>query len=197
LLYGTELFELATRRDAAGACRAYFNTSSTPDMGGSVAVASGHTYRLANEQGGLCLDVPGGVATSGTKLQQWTCNSLDPHNWKLTATSGGFFTLTNERSGLCLAIPSTSPPTGGGVLQWTCSATDVQLWQVVSVPGGVNLVSTVSGRCVEVNAGSTTSGAVVQQADCNGAAWQVWRRLGRSGPAAGSGCWPRYGGRRS
>jgi lysophospholipase L1-like esterase len=174
-LDGTELLELATRRDAAGACHAYFNTSSAPDMGGDVAVASGRTYRLANGQGGLCLDVPGDVTTSGTKLQQWTCNSLDPQNWKLTATSGGVFTLTNERSGLCLAVPRTSPPTGGGVLQSTCSATDVQLWQVVSVPGGVNLVSTASGRCVEVNGGSTTPGAVVQQGACNGTAWQVWR----------------------
>jgi lysophospholipase L1-like esterase len=172
---GTELLEIATRRDSAGGCRAYFGTAPAPGTGDNATVASGHTYRLANTTSGQCLDVPGGATAAGTKLRQWTCNGYDPQNWRLTAASGGYFTMTDERSGLCLDVPKSSTANGVQLQQWTCNGTGAQLWQVMNAGAGVNLVSKASGRCLEVAAGSATPGAVVRQWTCNGAAWQLWR----------------------
>jgi lysophospholipase L1-like esterase len=172
---GNDLLEIATRRDTGGACRAYVGTAPAAGTGDNATIASGRTYGLANANSGGCLDVPAGATTAGTLLQQWTCNGLDPQNWKLVAKTGGYYTVTNERSGLCLDVPNSSTLKGVRLRQWTCNGTAAQLWQVVNAGTGVNLVSKASGRCAEVNAGSAADGAVVQQWTCNGAAWQVWR----------------------
>lgn len=172
---GAKLLEIATRRDSAGACRAYFGTAASPGTGDWADAAAGGTYRLVSGKSGLCLDVPNGATTAATKLQQWTCNGFDPQNWKETAKSGGYVTLTDERSGLCLDVPSASKDKGVQLQQWKCNGTDAQLWKITKSGNGATIVSKASGLCVDVANGSLTAGAAVQQWTCNGTPAQLWR----------------------
>ena len=172
---GATLLEVATRRRADGSCAAFFATGSAKGTGDAAGVAAGATYRLASLASGQCFDVTGGSGSAGTKLQQWTCNSLDPQNWKLTSKGSGYFTLTSEQSGLCVDVPGGSKTKGVQVQQWTCNNTSTQQWRLVNVGrGAYNLVSKVSGLCLDVVNGATTAGTAVQQWTCNSTAAQLW-----------------------
>jgi lysophospholipase L1-like esterase len=172
---GATLLEVATRRQADGSCAAFFATGAARGTGDATGVASGETYRLRSVQSGHCLDVTGGSGAAGVKLQQWTCNGLDPQNWKFTGKGSGYFTLTSEQSGKCLDVPKSSTTRGVQLQQWTCNGTDAQLWHAVNVGrGAYNLVSKVSGLCLDVASGSMAPGAAVQQWTCNGSSAQIW-----------------------
>jgi lysophospholipase L1-like esterase len=173
---GASVLELATARQADGTCAASFGTGSTVGTGDAAGVTSGETYRLRSVESGLCFDVTGGSGATGVELEQWTCNGLDPQNWKLVAKGSGYFTLTSEQSNLCAGVPGGSTSPGIQVQQVTCNGTNAQLWRLVSVGGtSYNLVSKLSGLCLDVAGGSTVAGGAVQQYTCNGLAPQIWQ----------------------
>ncbi|MEV4753757.1 RICIN domain-containing protein [Micromonospora sp. NPDC049559] len=170
---GTRVLELATRRQADGTCAAFFATG--PATATPTSLAATRTYRLRAAVSGHCLDVTGGSVTSGTKLQQWNCNSLDPQNWKVTAVAGGYLTLTSEQSGMCLDVPGSSTTNGVRLQQWTCNNTRAQQWRAVSVGrDAYTIVSAVSGLCLDVADASTAPAAAVRQWTCDGTRGQLW-----------------------
>jgi hypothetical protein len=44
---------------------------------------TGHDGRLVNVRSGKCLDIPGGSATPGKRLQIFTCNGTAAQRWTL------------------------------------------------------------------------------------------------------------------
>jgi lysophospholipase L1-like esterase len=172
---GASVLEVATRRRPDGVCSAFFGTGTTTGTGDAAGLTAGQTYRLRNVHSGLCFDVTGGSGAAGVKLEQWTCNSLDPQNWRLTGRGGGYFTLTSEQSNLCVDVPGAARSTGTVVQQLPCTGTNEQLWQLSNVGGtSYTVKSKVSGLCLDVAGGSMTAGGAVQQWTCNGLSPQIW-----------------------
>jgi lysophospholipase L1-like esterase len=172
---GGTVLEVATRRQADGTCAAFFGSAPTLGTGDATGVVTGGTYRLRSVHSGLCFDVSGGSGSIGVKLEQWTCNGLDPQNWKLVTGNGSYFTLRSEQSNLCAAVPGGSTSPGVVLQQQTCTTTSEQLWRLVNVGGtSYTLVSKVSGLCLDVAGGSMAAGGAVAQWTCNGLGPQIW-----------------------
>jgi lysophospholipase L1-like esterase len=173
---GGSVLEVATRRQADGSCAPFFGTAATLGTGDATGVTPGETYRLANVHSGLCFDVSGGSGAVGVKLEQWTCNGLDPQNWKMVDQGSGYFALVSEQSKLCADVPGGSTDPGVAVQQSTCDGTPGQLWRPVNLGGtSYNLVSKASGLCLDVAGGSLAPGGGVQQWTCNGLGPQIWQ----------------------
>ncbi|GIH20262.1 RICIN domain-containing protein [Rugosimonospora africana] len=172
---GSTVLEVATKRQADGTCAPYFGSAPTLGTSDAAGVVSGETYRLRSVHSGLCFDVSGGSGQAGVTLEQWTCNGLDPQNWKLVDQGNGYFTLRSEQSNLCADVPGDSTSPGVAVRQNGCDDTAGQQWRLVNVGGtSYNLVSRASGLCLDVAGGSLTPGGTVQQWTCNGLGPQLW-----------------------
>ncbi|MFC1419061.1 ricin-type beta-trefoil lectin domain protein [Streptacidiphilus cavernicola] len=117
--------------------------------------------------GGLCLDVRGGLTADGTAVQLWGCNHTAAQTLSYQADN------TVRVLGKCLTV------SGGGTANNTpvgiaaCAGTAAQAW---SHGSDGTLVNPASGRCLDVPNGNTTPGAVqLQLYDCNGTAAQLWK----------------------
>ena len=164
--------EVATQWDG-NVCRAYFARGRLLGSGGSDGVASGNKDRLVNVMSGLCLDVSGGAATAGTKIQQWTCNGLAPQNWTLAAASDGSFALRAENSGLCLAVAAGPSGAGAAIEQQPCDGSAPQRWSPRNVGAGYFTLAH-DGLCLDDSGGSTTAGTPMQLWSCNDLSPQIW-----------------------
>jgi hypothetical protein len=164
--------EVATQWDG-NVCRAYFARGRLLGSGGSDGVASGNKDRLVNVMSGLCLDVSGGAATAGTKIQQWTCNGLTPQNWTLAAASDGSFALRAENSGLCLAVAAGPSGAGAAIEQQPCDGSAPQRWSPRNVGAGYFTLAH-DGLCLDDSGGSTTAGTPMQLWSCNDLSPQIW-----------------------
>ncbi|MEV6520315.1 RICIN domain-containing protein [Longispora sp. NPDC051575] len=86
------------------------------------------SYRIANAESGLCVDVSGASGSAGAQIIQWTCSTDSNQRWIATAVSGGY-TLTSQSSGLLLTTASTTDGalitqqanTGSALQRWTIS----------------------------------------------------------------------------
>lgn len=64
---------------------------------------------------------------------------------------------------------------GTNIQQYTCNGTDAQKFQLVEVGAGYsNIVSTKSGKCVDVANGSTDNNANIQILTCGAGDNQKW-----------------------
>ena len=164
--------ELATQWDG-NVCRAWFARGHLLGSGDADGVASGGKYRLVNVMSGLCLDVSGGAATAGTKIEQWTCNGLTPQNWTFTVASDGSYALRAENSGLCLAVTAGATAAGAGIEQQPCDGSVPQRWTPRNVGRGYFVLGH-AGLCLDDSGGSTTAGTAMQLWSCNDLSPQIW-----------------------
>jgi putative alpha-1,2-mannosidase len=108
------------------------DTPSRPDGGGGARQVPGrlaerhcqrHRHRSVRVQRQRRPDT-GAAATSGTKMELYTCNGTVSQDWRAT-TSGQ---LINLNSGRCLDDPSSSTTPGTQVRLWGCDNTATQDW---------------------------------------------------------------------
>lgn len=126
---------------------------------------------------GLCLDVQGGSAASGTPIQLWDCNGNGWQTW--TYQSGSFVGW----AGKCLDVRWAGTANGTPVQLWDCNGTPAQQW---SLRNG-QLVG-IGGKCLDVNDFHSVQGQTLQMWDCNGGANQQFHYAGSSpGDGAGDG----------
>ncbi|MFC8723474.1 RICIN domain-containing protein, partial [Kitasatospora sp. NPDC057198] len=78
----------------------------------AVTLPAAGTYQLAVVKSGMCLDVPSGSTSSGTKLQQWGCGGQTNQQFRLVPVSSGVYQLVNVKSGMCVDVPSGSTVSG-------------------------------------------------------------------------------------
>jgi hypothetical protein len=95
-----------------------------------IEVGNGNLH-LMNAHSGLCLDARGS-ATSGTPVQQWTCNQISNENWEL---NGPAFTVsfTSRVSGTkkyCLDVNDNGP----SAQIYGCNGTPSQIWKINAPP---------------------------------------------------------------
>jgi hypothetical protein len=89
-------------------------------------------YHFQNDASHLCLDARGG-ATTGTPVQQWTCNSISNENWEFYEEFGADYPLTfySRVSGTrshCLDVPWAQTTVGLAMQIARCNGTPAQQW---------------------------------------------------------------------
>jgi len=76
----------------------------------------------------LCIDLPGGNAYNGNKLQLWGCNGGDSQNW---AWDNGQIKYAADDS-FCIDLPGGNAENGNQLWLWECSDGDSQQWSIYS-----------------------------------------------------------------
>ncbi len=151
------------------------------------AAAVTFTSTGVNQNGGNCLDLPGGSSASGTQLRAFTCGSGANQNLGFTPVAGPSDTYTiTTQSGQCVDVHGASTADDAAIIQWPCHGGSNQQWRLtpVSVSGTdktFNLVSVSSGKCVTPSGGSSASNTSLVQLPCATANGRVWRLPGFTG----------------
>ncbi|WP_438435261.1 fibronectin type III domain-containing protein [Gorillibacterium sp. sgz500922] len=162
-------------RDAAGNVSASSNVVTVTTISASTDIVSGAVYKLTARHSGKNLDVEGGSAADGAKVQQWTDNGNAQQKWKVVDVGGGYYKLLAESSGKALTVAGNSTADGASVQQWTDTGGSNQKWKIVSLgDGSYKLLVEFSGKALDVIGGYTNDGAAVQQWTDNGNAQQKW-----------------------
>ena len=165
------------------------NQRLTTVVTGALPVGSQHTITLTGSatanptsgetvgDGGLCLDVRGGITTNNTAIQIYTCNHTAAQQITYTASN------TVQVLGKCLDAANAGTANGTLVQLYDCNTSGSQTW--IAQTNG-ELLNPQSGRCLTVPGGDTTPGAVqLQLQDCNAGSAQVWKLP--PGPVTGPG----------
>jgi hypothetical protein len=140
-------------------------------------VTSGATYVLKALNSGLCVDVTGGSAASGAKLEQWTCLAGHANQqWMVTSKGSGQYELRSvNNTAECMDVYKASLDSGAIVQQWSCNNQPNQRWTLKSLGNNqYNVVSVNSGKCLDVYQASTAAGSAIDQWSCNGHASQTF-----------------------
>jgi hypothetical protein len=120
---------------------------------------------VAGDNSSTCVDNNNGSATTGNKVQMWTCDGFAPaQNWTV-ATNG-----TLQIDGGCLDISGANTANGTLIDWWTCNGGSNQQWQAVNG----QLVNPSSGKCLDDPNSNTTNGTQLILWTCNGGSNQQW-----------------------
>ena len=120
---------------------------------------------VAGDDTAECVDVNGGSATPGTKVQMWTCNN-GPTSQQWTLESNGTLGI----NGQCMDITGASTANGALIEEWTCTGGANQQW--IAVNG--ELVNPASGKCLDDPGFNTAQGTQLDLWTCNGGSNQQW-----------------------
>ncbi|GIE74748.1 glycosyl hydrolase [Actinoplanes philippinensis] len=116
---------------------------------------------------GKCLDISGGGAADGTKVQLWTCNGSGAQVWSIAGQ-----VWRNPQSNKCLDVAGGATANGTKAQLWTCNGSGAQNW--VAQAGGT-VRNPQSGRCLDVSQNSSADGQQIHLWDCHTGANQQWR----------------------
>ena len=157
-------------------------------LAGTAAAATAFTSIVVNQGNGNCADVPGGAATNGLQLIQWSCNAQTNQSFAFTPVAGttDTYTIGTVTPGGCMDISGGGTADNAQVIQWTCHGGTNQRFRLPAVPIGgatntVNLVSVASGKCVAPAGDATGSNTGLVQLPCSTAPGRVWRLPGLAG----------------
>ncbi|MFD9797117.1 CAP domain-containing protein [Streptomyces sp. NPDC059070] len=132
--------------------------------------------------GGKCLDVRGGIQTSGTPVQIHGCNGTASQKWTYTEQPGQIG-ATMSAFGKCLDVANSGTADRTPVRLWDCNGSGAQKW--VRYQGDV-LINPQSNKCLDVPGGIAADDTALQIYTCNYTASQVWKwgDQGQNPPAA-------------
>jgi len=116
------------------------------------------------------LSIPGAAATIATCLISHAACATAPRPPSPAQ-------LVAQHSTKCLTSVSTGGANGSTFEQWGCTGNEqTQAFTLEHLSGRkYQIVSTSSGRCLEVRGGSKADGAVIDQRDCNRSKKQSWK----------------------
>ncbi|WBB64807.1 RICIN domain-containing protein [Micromonospora sp. WMMD812] len=89
---------------------------------------SGDVVTLTNAAYGQCLDIEGGSADDGAKLQQFPCHGQANQQWRLVPTGTGPVLLVAAVSGKCGQAEDDGAEAGDSIKQQPCDGTPRQQW---------------------------------------------------------------------
>jgi hypothetical protein len=127
--------------------------------------------RLGANSTKLAITAPGSV---GSPVHQATPQGTDSQKFAIQGIAGGgngFYRITpGGTSSLVFEVPTARAGESGAPIVWgTWRGTANQLWKVEHVSSGYHrIVSSYSGKVIDVTGGSTTSGAKLVQWDWHG-----------------------------
>ena len=134
----------------------------------------GHALVLMNASTGKVLDLAGGATKNNTHVQSYTSNGTDAQHFVLTPTelpscAGGYFTISSALSPtLRLSAQKTNVQVSSGSIQ------PRDVWTIARSGSGYVIKHYMSGKVLDVAAGSTKNGANVQLYAANGTKAQLW-----------------------
>lgn len=114
-----------------------------------------------------CIDIPGGVASDGARLQIWDCNGSAGQRWTI-GTDG-----TLRALGKCMDVAWGATTNGAAVQLATCNGGPAQQFRLNSTN---DLVNPQADKCVDVRDWIASNGGQLQIWDCAGSANQKWWR---------------------
>jgi hypothetical protein len=150
-------------------------STTTPPADGPIDATA--WYSVANRTSGKCVDARAGGTTSGTAIQQYTCNGTNAQQYQFTPTSGGYVRVDNRgNSAQALDVTNVSTADSAPIQLWSYAGGNNQQWQPVSEGGGYyHFVNRNSSKCLDVPAGSTADSVQLVQYTCNGTGAQSFR----------------------
>jgi len=141
----------------------------------------GEIFKLRNINSGLYMQVEGGAAENGTKLQQWATLDGTTHDlWKIKKADKGYYYLySGVGDGNTFVLDVTGKNTANGttleINQFI--GEDSQQFSIVDNNNGSYIIKskiTDNISCVEIKDGGLQSGDKVQQWEFSGLQWQKW-----------------------
>ncbi|WP_406077274.1 RICIN domain-containing protein [Micromonospora sp. NBC_00858] len=99
-----------------------------PEQQWVVNPAGADVVTLTNAAYGQCLDVEGGSADDGARMQQFPCHGQVNQQWRLTATGTGPVLLVAVHSGKCGQADDDGAEAGDEVRQRSCDGRPAQQW---------------------------------------------------------------------
>jgi beta-glucanase (GH16 family) len=145
----------------------YVRVSSWTNGGGTTPPPATGGTALRSNFSNRCIDIPGGNAVDGARLQLWDCNGSGAQKW---APNGDG---TMRGLGKCMD-PAGGALTNGTPIQLvTCNGNPVQRF-TLSAAG--DLVNVSANKCVDVKDWNSANGAQLQLWDCGGGTNQKWTK---------------------
>lgn len=127
-------------------------------------------YLIAAQASGMVLDVPNSSTEGGTRIVQWTINSMErpsPNQvWRLVqVSSNNQWKIFSEHSKLCLDVNGKSHDNNASIIQWSDNGSSAsnQIWSFVPEGEGYRIRSWESGKLITVFGISTEKGARLAQ----------------------------------
>lgn len=180
--------------DASGVHSALDDVSDSEASDTADAVASeklGSVYDLASEHvddladglytfgssvnSNFVLDVPGGTASAGRKLQLYSGNKTNAQVWRVSHDQNGFVVITSVK-GCTLDVPGGRASNRNPVQLWSDNGTLAQRWIAIKeTDGSYTLISALNQSfAIDVSGGVAANGSAVQLYEANGTAAQRW-----------------------
>ncbi len=159
------------------------NGEDTSSGGGSSnGITDGGIYMIKNVNSGKYLDVAGGVAANGTNVQQWSGSNPGAYynTWKLVSVGDGYYKIYSQvGDGNTYLLDLTDGLTGSGtnIRIWQNTYCDAQTFKLQKNDDGTYAILTKATGCklgLDVDSGSSSNGANVQQWGYSGGNHQKW-----------------------
>ncbi|HET9168387.1 MAG TPA: arabinofuranosidase catalytic domain-containing protein [Actinospica sp.] len=158
------------------------------DMGFAPSGVTSAWFEVVNQSSGLCASAAGGATANGTAVEQLPCTGAASQLWKFVPTSvNGYYDVVNDNAqtedetwNITGGVGATAP---GDTLQiWNYGGTgntNALFSATQGSSGSYTFAADNSGLCLAVP--STTSGAQLDQATCNGSTAQSFGLVANSG----------------
>ena len=143
----------------------YVRVSAWNEGGSTPPPATGNA--LKSNFNGRCIDIPGGTATDGARLQMYDCNGTAAQQWAFNGDG------TVRALGKCMDPAGGASANGTPVQLVTCNGNPVQRF-TLSAAG--DLVNVSANKCVDIAGWNNANGAPLHLWDCVGGANQKWTR---------------------
>ena len=145
-----------------------------------------------------CLDVEGSSKDDGARVLQWECLGQPNQLWKIIPGSRNTSRIVAQHSEKCLSIGDAEKIGEDSVVQQKClfdGDHPDQEWEVRNLPGRseanpgniYQIISSQSGKCLDVDGSNMENGASIIQYDCSGSTpnqlWLLNVPLGQPLPA--------------
>ena len=121
------------------------------------------------------LDVPGGAASAGKKLQLYSGNKTNAQVWCVSHDQNGFVVITSVK-GCTLDVSGGNASNRNPVQLWSDNGTLAQRWIAIKeTDGSYTLISALNQSfAIDVAGGAAANGSAVQLYEANGTAAQRW-----------------------
>jgi hypothetical protein len=154
----------------------------TPTPSATTVPPSGpFTATLIGYASQQCVDPMAGAANGVLELAG--CFEGAEQLFTFQPAASGAYTVVDKQTGDCMDVFNASTADGAQVVHWPCNGGANQEWALRLAPGGdgqdYQLVSVLSGKCLDATALGTQPGTPMQQWDCHqdpfNPANQAWR----------------------
>ncbi|MCQ4210565.1 ThuA domain-containing protein [Streptomyces longispororuber] len=131
-------------------------------------------YTLKNAGNGTCVDARAAATTNGTAIQQYTCNTTQAQQFRLTATDNGYRRIAvRPNPQQVIDVTDVSTADNAPLQLWSYGGGQNQQWLPVkeTTTGRYHFTARHSGKCLTAAATATNSTQLTQRT-CDGSAAQ-------------------------